>query len=57
MNVRQLMKYFNVTERTVRRWNDNKCPHTKDSDGKCQYNIDDVEKWKKGQWTKGKDSK
>ena len=52
MKIKDIMKLYSVTERTVRRWNLNGCPYTKNNDGSYDYDPGKVAEWRKSQWTK-----
>lgn len=59
MTTKELMKQFNVQERTIRRWVENDCPHTiTTQEGtnrkRLEFDIEAVAKWRQDQWTREK---
>jgi len=51
MTTKEVMKAFGVVERTVRRWVERECPHTKDEKGNLVFDANQLAKWRLGQWT------
>lgn len=52
MKAKEIMKLYNVTERTIRRWNAKGCPYTVNDTGSYEYDPGEVAEWRKLQWSK-----